>query len=109
MKLSELFESLKSGNIYSEIPICDFHRELYELCSINSCDKNIKFMKKFVKILEDVFIMDVKMDKKLCEYKLKKLKSKYPQKNKDIGLTNRVANYKKILKNFDSRRKKNVI
>jgi hypothetical protein len=106
MKLSKLFESLKSGNIYSETPICDFHRELYDLCVINSCDENIKFMKKFVKILEDVFIMDVKMDKKLCEYKLK---SKHSQKKEGEKLMKRVINYKKILKNFDSKRKKHVI
>jgi hypothetical protein len=101
MELSKLFENLSGEENFFDIPIFGYYRELYYFHKTNT--DNLKFAHRSTKVLEDVFIMAVKMDKKMCEYKLGE-KEEYA-KNEIDDLIKRVKNYKKILKKFNKNRK----
>jgi hypothetical protein len=70
MGFSELFDSQKGRTVHTNRTICELHRELYDLCVMGLHDKDPELMKQMIKVLEDAFIMGVKMNKKLCKYKL---------------------------------------
>ena len=71
MAFSKIFSSQKGAKSpHKNRTICELHRELYDLCVIGLHDKDPELMMQMIKILEDAFIMGVKMNKKLCKYKL---------------------------------------
>ena len=71
MEFSEIFSSGKGAvNLHTNRTICELHRELYDLCVIGLHNKDRKLMFKMIKVLEDAFIMGVKMNRKLCKHKL---------------------------------------
>ncbi len=87
MGFSKLFDSAKgSKNPHKNRTICELQRELYDLCVTGLHDKDPELMFKMIKILEDAFIMGVKMNRKLVRHKLgsssKWKKSEY--RNKEI-------------------------
>lgn len=87
MKFSKLFDSQKGETVHTNRTICELHRELYDLCVMGLHDKDPELMKQMIKVLEDAFIMGVKMNKKLCKYKLG-TSSKWNEKeyrNKDVS------------------------
>jgi len=87
MNFSELFNHSKGKTVHTNRTICELHRELYDLCVLELHDTNPKLMYKMIKLLEDAFIMGVKMNKKLVKYKLGS-SSKWPKKeyrNKSIN------------------------
>lgn len=109
MKISKLFDSQKGETVHTNRTICELHRELYDLCVTGLYDKDSKLMAQMVKVLEDAFIMGVKMNKKLCKYKLG-TSSKWDEKeyrNKDVSKDEIVARRKqrkklvKMLKDND--------
>ena len=67
---SELFDSQKGEIVHHNRTICELHRELYDLCVVGLSGKDTELMSKMIKVLEDAFIMGVKMNRKLCEHKL---------------------------------------
>ncbi len=71
MGFSKLFDSGKGSKPpHTNRTICELHRELYDLCVLRLYKKDPELMMEMIRILEDAFIMGVKMNKKLCEYKL---------------------------------------
>ena len=123
MGYSKLFDSQKGETIHTNRTICELHRELYDICVIGLHDKDIELMNKMIKVLEDAFIMGVKMNKKLCKYKLG-TSSKWDKKeyrNKEVKreevverreyrkrLVKILDKNNKILKEFDKKGRKNV-
>ena len=118
---SELFGSHKGSKMHSNRTICELHRELYDLCVVGLCEKDPELMMKMIKVLEDSFIMGVKMNKKLCKYKLGS-SSKWEEKeyrNKDVDkeevagrrkerkrLETMLTDNNEILKKFDTKGKR---
>ena len=87
MSFSKIFEGKGSKPPHHNRTICELHRELYDLCVIGLHEKDPDLMMQMIKVLEDAFIMGVKMNKKLCKYKLGS-SSKWPKKEyrkSDIG------------------------
>ena len=70
MGFSKLFNSSKGKTVHTNRTICELHRELYDLCVTGLHDKDPELMKKMIKVLEDAFIMGVKMNRKLIRHKL---------------------------------------
>ena len=101
MILSELFSTNKgSRHRIGKRTICELHRELYDLCVVELHDKDPELMMKMIKVLEDAFIMGVKMNKKLIKYKLG-CSSKWEQKE----FKNEKINKKKIRERRKRRKK----
>jgi hypothetical protein len=50
--------------------LCELHREIYDICVLNLYKNDPELMMEIVKMLEDAFIMGVKMNDKLIKYKL---------------------------------------
>jgi hypothetical protein len=69
MSLSEIFDSPKGEHVYNKRTICEVHRELYDVCVINLIDDNPQLLSKLIKLLEEAFMMGVKMNLKLIENK----------------------------------------
>ena len=121
MGFSEIFEGKGAKMPHHNRTICELHRELYDLCVVGLYDKDIELMKKMIKVLEDAFIMGVKMNKKLCKYKLGS-SSKWKEKeyrNDEVDkeqikrrrrerdtLEKMLADNNYILNKFDKKRKK---
>ena len=119
MGFSKLFDSQKGETVHTNRTICELHRELYDLCVVGLHDKDPELLKHMVKVLEDAFIMGVKMNKKLCKYKLG-TSSKWNEKeyrNKEVSrdeiikrrderkrLAKMLDENKKILNKFDKKR-----
>jgi hypothetical protein len=71
MGFSKIFDSQKGNKkIHKNRTICELHRELYDLCVLGLHEDNPELMHQIIGVLEDAFIMGVKMNKKLCKYKL---------------------------------------
>jgi len=118
MGYSKIFDSQKGETVHTNRTICELHRELYDLCVTGLYKKNPKLMMQMIKVLEDSFIMGIKMNKKLCEYKLGS-SSKWPEKEyrnnevdreevnkrrkERIRLEKIIRHNKKILKKFDNK------
>lgn len=121
MGYSEIFDSQKGTTIHTNRTICEIHRDLYGLCVVGLHKKDPKLMKQMIKVLEDAFIMGIKMNKKLCKYKLGS-SSKWDKKEYRNDEVNRkevekrrkerarlesiLKDNKKILKKFDKKGKK---
>jgi hypothetical protein len=119
MSFSKLFDSQKGETVHTNRTICELHRELYDLCVVGLHDKDPELMKQMIKVLEDAFIMGVKMNRKLCKYKLG-TSSKWDKKeyrNEDVSRDEIIKRRKKrkklakildhndkILKKFDKKR-----
>jgi len=120
MGYSDIFDSQKGQTVHTNRTICELHRELYDLCVTGLYKTDPELMKKMIKVLEDAFIMGVKMNRKLCKYKLG-TSSKWDKKeyrNEDVDRDEVVNRRKKrqklvkileennkILKKFDKRKK----
>ncbi len=87
MGFSEIFDSEKGAKPpHHNRTICELHRELYDLCVLGLHEKDPELMKHMIKVLEDAFIMGVKMNRKLVKNKLGS-SSKWKEKeyrNKDV-------------------------
>ena len=97
MGFSDIFDSQKGKTVHTNRTICELHRELYDLCIIGLHKKDPELMAQMIKVLEDAFIMGVKMNKKLVEYKLG-TSSKWDEseyRNKDINKDNIIKRRKK--------------
>jgi hypothetical protein len=73
MGFSDIFDSPKGKGFADLRTICELHREIYDILVLELHEENPKLLKKVVPILEDCYIIGVKMNRKLCEYKLHKM------------------------------------
>ena len=119
---SKIFGSKKGAKLpHHNRTICELHRELYDLIVLGLSETDQKLMMKMIKVLEDAFIMGVKMNKKLVKHKLDS-SSKWKEKeyrNKDVNrekfaqlrkdrekLEQMLRYNNEILKKFDKKKKK---
>jgi len=122
MVFSELMDSHKGAKgPHPHRTICELLRELYDLCVMELHDKNPDMMFKMIKVIEDAFIMGIKMNKKLVEYNLGSA-SKWEEKeyrNKEVDrrevakrrkkrnrLVKLLKDNNEVLKKYDKNRKK---
>lgn len=66
--ISELFDSPKGEIVYGKRTICEVNRALYDLCVLHLNDKP-EAMRKMIKLLEEAYMMGIKMNAKLIEHK----------------------------------------
>ena len=97
---SKIFSLSKGKTVHSNRTICELHRELYDLCFTGLYDKDIDLMVKIIKILEDNFIMGIKMNRQLVRYKLGS-SSKWEKKE----YRNNDVSRKEIIKRREERKK----
>jgi len=122
MVFSELLDSSKGAKKpHVNRTICELLREIYDLCVTGLHDKDPELMFKMIKVIEDAFIMGVKMNRKLVKYKLgsssKWKEEEYRNKDVDrkeisdrrrerIRLTELLKDNNEILKKYDKNRNK---
>ena len=68
--ISEIFQSEKGKVLGTKRTICEIHREIFDQVIIQFNDRP-KALKKVVKLLEEAFVVGIKINAKLTEYKLK--------------------------------------
>jgi hypothetical protein len=88
MSFSKIFQDkIRYKEPHTNRTICELHRELYDLYVINLYKKNPVLMKKMILILENAYIHGVKMNRKLCKYKLGSSSkwSKKEYRNKEVS------------------------
>lgn len=69
MITSEFFESdFKRLHIYPKETICEVHKQIYDLLVLN-CQGDPEFLKEVLGKLEVVYLMGMKLCKKLIDYK----------------------------------------
>ncbi len=66
MILSKVFDNPKGQRIQQKRTICEVHKEIYDLAIVNLQDKP-EILDSMVKKLEEVFLMGIKMNKKMVE------------------------------------------
>ena len=68
---SKLVDETKKGKtVYEGRTICEVHREMYDLLVIELATTRPDVIRKIVPLLEQSFIMGVKMNKALAQHKL---------------------------------------
>ena len=67
MILSEVFDNPKGQRIQQCRTICEVHREIYDLSVVNFQDKP-DILQPIIDKLEEVFLMGIKMNKKMVEH-----------------------------------------
>jgi hypothetical protein len=92
MKKSKMFTSVLTKNIKDYVSLSKVHFDLYEshFCRVRDVDEEV--FEKICLILEDAFIMGIKMNRKLLKRKLSKAKnksSKYQEMKKILDLHNK--------------------
>jgi len=63
-------ETRKGTQVYEGRTVCEVHREMYDLLVIELAETRPDVIEKIVPLLEQAFIMGVKMNKALAEHKL---------------------------------------
>ena len=70
MKRSKVLDSSKGLRVNSNRrTICEVVRQLYDICIIEGKD-NPEMLDKIVPLIEDIFVMGIKMNNKLIDYKM---------------------------------------
>jgi hypothetical protein len=64
-----IFDTDKGKHIYPRRTVCEVHREIYDLAVIYLFNQPEQLAKMTV-LLEEAFLMGIKMNKKLVEHKL---------------------------------------
>ena len=67
--ISEIFESEKGKAVGCTRTICEIHREIFDQLILLFNDRP-KGLKRVVKLLDEAFIVGVKINEKLAEHKL---------------------------------------
>ena len=94
MSSSQIFKSIKIDKIHINRKIFEQYLELYEIFNKQVRGVDVKASKEMIKVLEDVCVMAVKMNKKIIEYKNKK-------SNKELNETIKLS--RNILKKFENK------
>jgi hypothetical protein len=81
--ISKIFESEKGKAVGCRRTICEIHREIFDQLILLFNDRP-KGLKRVVKLLDEAFVVGVKINKKLSEHKLDELYGPNDRKNKDI-------------------------
>lgn len=66
MILSKVFDNPKGQRIQQDRTICEVHKEIYDLAIVNFQGKP-EILDSMVKKLEEVFLMGIKMNRKMVE------------------------------------------
>jgi len=67
--ISEIFETEKGTQCCECRTICEVHREMYDICVLEFHDRPAQ-LRRVVKLLEESFVMGVKMNQRLVEQKI---------------------------------------
>lgn len=70
---SKLFESQKGQQFSGFKTICEIHRQLYDVCILNLHKKDPEILCEIIPILEEAFLMGIKLVNKLIEHKIHEL------------------------------------
>jgi len=82
--ISEIFESVKGTQLAKTRTICEIHREIFDRCIIEFNDRP-KALKNIIKLLEEAFVVGIKINKRLVELKAKEIYEKNDwMKNKTL-------------------------
>ena len=109
MTISSIFDSPKGESVYHKRTICEVHREIYDLLILNF--KNQEITSSIIKLLEEAFILGLKMNSKLIEYKCgndewsednKNKEEIQIQRNKRIELIKTMQEQKNIIEKYTS-------
>jgi len=100
MSSSKLFNNVKIDNICVNKDIFAGYVELYKIFNNQVKKNNLKSSREMIKILEDVFIMATKMNKKIIEYKIKGSTEKT---DRIINLNKTIKLSENILKRFGNK------
>ena len=63
---SDIFDSYKGKIYYHKRTICEVHRQIYDVIVLELGENKVAC--KLVKLLEEAFVLGVKMNDKLIEY-----------------------------------------
>lgn len=116
--ISKIFDSPKGQNTYSKRTICEVNREIYDLCVLGLHDKDNELLHKIVSLLEESYMMGVKMNVKLISHKDGNDEWSEDNVNKEqiaavrqerIRLIELMKSQKKLIENHTSSKKKNAI
>lgn len=64
---SEIFDSRKGRHVWPQRTICEVHRQLYDLCVVEMSEPQ---QKQFVPLLEEAYLMGIKLVQALIDRKL---------------------------------------
>lgn len=68
MSFSKIFDTPKGEMVYDKRTLCEVHRDIYDLIVINFQDRPEEML-QIIKLLEEAYLMGIKMNAKLIEYK----------------------------------------
>ena len=81
--ISKIFESEKGEAVGRRRTICEIHREIFDELIINFHGRP-KSIKKIIKLLEEAFVVGVKINEKLTEHKLDAIYDDNEWKSSDV-------------------------
>jgi len=67
--VSELFDDAKGKQTYGKRTICEVNREIYDVCVLGLHGKDDVLLNKIVPLLEESYMMGVRMNIKLIQHK----------------------------------------
>lgn len=106
---SKIFDGTSKGtHIYSKKTICDTHRQLYDVIITELAKDRQDILLKIIPLLEEAFLMGIKMNKRLVEHRLGEahfgdndVESQAPLRAERIRLVKLLAENNEILREFD--------
>ncbi len=67
--MSKILDSTKGTGVATKRTICEVHRNIYDIIVLEILESNPKLAKNLSDLLEEAFVMGIKMAKKLKKYK----------------------------------------
>lgn len=67
---SKVFSTRKGRHPWPQRTICEVHRQMYDRLCLGVAKKDWALIEAMLPLLEEVYVMGIKMTRKLTEYKL---------------------------------------
>ena len=78
-------DTLKGYHVSNKRTICEVHREIYDILVLELAESNNELFEKIANLLEEAFVMGIKLVERLIAYKIDDLWDKEVENKEEIG------------------------